>query len=95
MRSYRAVTVVAGFLCVVVVIYGGPILRLRFGWSVLVISAVQLVCAVLVLVLVGREVYRQASKSEAPGSKPRLVNVIGVAVLTVALAAAMFVGRRA
>ena len=85
----------ASFLSVFVVIYGGPILRLRFGWSVLVSSAIQLACAALVLVVVGREVYSQASKGKAPGTKPKLVNIIGVAVLIVALAAAMFVGRRA
>jgi hypothetical protein len=82
------------FICLFVVIYGGPIFRLKFGWSALVIIAIQLACGALALCLVGREAYAQASKGEPPGSKPKVVNIVGISVLAVALTAAMLIGRR-
>ena len=91
----RPVAALVILLCLFVVIYGGPILRLKFGWSLLVISAIQLACGALALYLVGREAYGQASKGEGPGSKPKLVNIVGIGVLVVALGAATLLGRRA
>jgi hypothetical protein len=80
--------------CVSVVIYGGPMFRLKFGWSAVVIGAIQLVCGALGLFLVGREAYIQSSKGEVPGTKAKLVNIVGLSVLVVALGAAMLIGRR-
>lgn len=94
MGILRSVSAVVSFLCVFVVIYGGPIFRIKFGWSPLVITAIQLASGALALCLVGREAYRQASKEVPPGSKPKLVTIVGLSILGLAFAAAMFIGRR-
>jgi len=94
MGMLRPVSAVVSLLCVSVVIYGGPIFRLKFGWSALVIIAIQLACGALALYLVGREAYTQVSKGEPPGCKPKLVNIVGLSALVVALTAAMLIGRR-
>jgi len=91
-KSRWAVAVVA-FAGVFFVIGSGPVLRFRFGWSILAISAIQLTCGVLVLCLVGREAYAQATKGQAPASKPKLINIAGVSVMVVALGTAMLIAR--
>jgi hypothetical protein len=86
------------FLCLLVVLVVGPLLRLSLGLSAVEVAVIQVVCGGVGLFITVRELYAQASKQPLTGTQTKrsakVRNLAGAAVAAIALGAALFFGRR-